>query len=511
MQGQTNEHTWIATQIKSFTKWVNNQLQKKHYPPIKSIVDDFCDGKTLINLVNVIYDEPIEHNKGKLSEFQRRDNIDKAIKFIESKNINLVSIDADHIFNKNIKLTLGMTWALILRSISQYGGDDAGTKNIRGILLKWCRDCTRDYDNVNIKDFTHSWTDGLSFNAIIHHFAPHLVDYHSLSGKNARENLVNAFDVAEKNFNIPKLLDPEDLTESIIPDEKSVITYVSQYYLKLAELEYKSNMEKSEEHLARMTEWLRKNIGGYNKLAHEFSMLLQRKNEAETRLHGALTELLQFDSNNDLHERFLKLSSLYGNLRMASDVLTGREFETMPEYEPGNLMNRIKESSEMLSRTSTKLKDITRSIESNGNILAYVNENRELLSWKYDSQKESDRKTVSERIISKNVNFLSSTVCKLYEEKYKLLKDLEKHKEYEDYRLETAIKLFKTYDSGDTKYIDEVNFNNCCFVLNLDAEKEIVGGVIYYDDYIQFVRESLTKVSVKSGMACEDAMSNDDE
>ncbi|ELQ74587.1 Ca2+-binding actin-bundling protein (actinin), alpha chain (EF-Hand protein superfamily), partial [Trachipleistophora hominis] len=511
MQNQTNDNTWVAPQVKSFTKWVNNQLQKKHYPPIMSIVDDFCDGKTLINLLNVIYDEPIEHNKGKLSEFQRRDNIDKAIKFIESKNIDLVSIDADHIFNKNVKLTLGMTWALILRSISQYGCDDASSKNIRSILLKWCRDCTKEYDNVDIKDFTHSWKDGLSFNAIIHHFAPHLVDYYSLSGKNAKENLTNAFDVAEKNFNIPKLLDPEDLTESVVPDEKSVITYVSQYYLKLAELEYKSNIEKGEEHLAKMDEWLRKNMGGYNKLAHEFSMLLQRKNEAETRLHGALAEILQFDASNNLHEKFLKLSSLYGNLRMAFSVLRGKEFETMPEYEPNNLMNRMKETTDMLSRTRIKLKDIAQSIELNSDTLAYVDKNKELLCKKYNSQKDDGVKAITERIACKKENNLSSTVGKLCEEKLALLKDLDRHKEYENYRLETAIKLFKTYDSSDTKYIDEVNFNNCCFVLNLDTDRDVIDGRIHYDDYVQFVKESLKKLSIKSGMACENVTGSDDE
>ena len=39
-----------------------------------------------------------------------------------------------------------------------------------------------------------------------------------------------AFDVAEKHLNIPKLFNVEDIVDVIRPDERSVMTYVAQYF-----------------------------------------------------------------------------------------------------------------------------------------------------------------------------------------------------------------------------------------------------------------------------------------
>lgn len=88
---------------------------------------------------------------------------------------------------------------------------------------------TAGYHNVNIRNFTTSWRDGLAFNAIIHKHRPDLINFEKLSKNNAINNLNIAFDCAEDKLGLTKLLDAEDVFVDH-PDEKSIITYVVTYY-----------------------------------------------------------------------------------------------------------------------------------------------------------------------------------------------------------------------------------------------------------------------------------------
>lgn len=71
---------------------------------------------------------------------------------------------------------------------------------------------TAGYHNVNVRNFTTSWRDGLAFNALIHKHRPDLINFEKLSKSNPMSNLNNAFNVAEDKLGLTKLLDAEGIS-----------------------------------------------------------------------------------------------------------------------------------------------------------------------------------------------------------------------------------------------------------------------------------------------------------
>jgi Ca2+-binding EF-hand superfamily protein len=148
--------------------------------------------------------------------------------FIKARGVSLTNIGAEDLVDKNEKLVMGMIWTLILRfSIAEITEEGLNAKE--GLLL-WCQRRTHGYKNVNVKDFTFSWGDGLALCALIHRHRPDLIDFDKLNKNNKRENVTLALEIAETQLNIPKLFDVEDLVDITKPDERSVMTYVAQYF-----------------------------------------------------------------------------------------------------------------------------------------------------------------------------------------------------------------------------------------------------------------------------------------
>ncbi|KAI9244436.1 hypothetical protein EDC94DRAFT_530880, partial [Helicostylum pulchrum] len=155
---------------------VNNKLDLKSIPNIVHLNEDLANGVRLIQLLEIIGGEslrPFNQSPGMI--FQKMENVNKALDFIKLRGVALTNIGAEDIVNKNLKLVLGIC-------------------------------------------------------ALIHHHHPELIDFDNLDKSDRHGNTALAFEIAARELNIPKLLDVEDVCDISKPDEKSVMTYVAEYF-----------------------------------------------------------------------------------------------------------------------------------------------------------------------------------------------------------------------------------------------------------------------------------------
>uniref|UniRef100_A0A8C7TA56 Actinin alpha 3a n=1 Tax=Oncorhynchus mykiss TaxID=8022 RepID=A0A8C7TA56_ONCMY len=235
---------------------------------IENIEEDFRNGLKLMLLLEVISGERLpKPDKGKM-RFHKIANVNKALDFICSKGVKLVSIGAEEIVDGNVKMTLGMIWTIILRFAIQ---------------------------DISVEG---DWKDGLALCALIHRHRPDLIDYSKLRKDDPMGNLNTAFEVAEKYLDIPKMLDAEDIVNTPKPDEKAIMTYVSCFYHAFAGAEQAETaakrickvlavnqeneklMEEYEKLASELLEWIRRTIPWLeNRVAEQTMRAMQQKLE----------------------------------------------------------------------------------------------------------------------------------------------------------------------------------------------------------------------------------------
>uniref|UniRef100_A0A8D1RDE4 Actinin alpha 3 (gene/pseudogene) n=1 Tax=Sus scrofa TaxID=9823 RepID=A0A8D1RDE4_PIG len=275
------------------------------------------------------WDRDLLPDKGKM-RFHKIANVNKALDFIASKGVKLVSIGAEEIVDGNLKMTLGMIWTIILRfAIQDISVEETSAKE--GLLL-WCQRKTAPYRNVNVQNFHTSWKDGLALCALIHRHRPDLIDYAKLRKDDPIGNLNTAFEVAEKYLDIPKMLDAEDIVNTPKPDEKAIMTYVSCFYHAFAGAEQAETaanrickvlavnqeneklMEEYEKLASELLEWIRRTVPWLENRVGEPSMsAMQRKLEDfrdYRRLHKPprVQEKCQLEINFNTLQTKLRLS-----------------------------------------------------------------------------------------------------------------------------------------------------------------------------------------------------------
>ncbi|KAM6202620.1 nesprin-2 [Rhynchocyon petersi] len=250
------------TQKKTFTCWINSQLAK-HKPPtaISDLFTDIKKGHVLLDLLEVLSGQQLPRDKGS-NTFQCRINIEHALTFLKNRSIKLINIHVTDIIDGNPSIILGLIWTIILHfhieklaqtlscnynqssleSMSEVDSSPTSSPadkkcskaqarwqmSAKKALLLWAQEQCADYESVSVTDFKSSWRNGMAFLAVIHALRPDLIDFNTVKHRSNRDNLKEAFRIAELELKIPKLLEPEDV-DVTNPDEKSIMTYVAQF------------------------------------------------------------------------------------------------------------------------------------------------------------------------------------------------------------------------------------------------------------------------------------------
>uniref|UniRef100_A0A8C3TBK2 Utrophin n=1 Tax=Chelydra serpentina TaxID=8475 RepID=A0A8C3TBK2_CHESE len=190
------------------------------------------DGRKLLDLLEGLTGNPLPKERGS-TRVHALNNVNRVLQVLHQNSVELVNIGGTDIVDGNHKLTLGLLWSIILhwqvKDVMKDIMSNLQQTNSEKILLSWVRQSTRPYSQVNVLNFTTSWSDGLAFNAVIHRHKPELFSWDKVTKLTPTERLELAFTIAKNHLGIEKLLDPEDVAVQL-PDKKSIIMYLTSLF-----------------------------------------------------------------------------------------------------------------------------------------------------------------------------------------------------------------------------------------------------------------------------------------
>jgi Ca2+-binding EF-hand superfamily protein len=288
-------------------------------------------------LLEILGDESLGRyaSKPKL-RVQKFENVNKSLDFIKWRGIPMTNIGAEDIVDGNRKIILGLIWTLISKfTISDINQEGISAKE--GLLL-WCQRKTACYPEVEVRDFSASWNDGLAFCALLDIHRPDLIDFDSLDKNDHRGNMQLAFDIAANEIGIPDLLDVEDVCDVAKPDERSLMTYMAYWFHAFSQLEKVENAGRRVEKFVSNMQGAWEMQTGYEKRMRELlrQIAQQRTDWQEASFEGtyvdAKDQLAQFSQYKRNQKRKWvaeksDLAALLGNIKTKLSTYRLRQYE----------------------------------------------------------------------------------------------------------------------------------------------------------------------------------------
>lgn len=260
----------------------------------------------------------------------------------------MTNIGAEDIVDGNRKIVLGLIWTLILRfTISDINQEGMSAKE--GLLL-WCQRKTACYDEVEVRDFSASWNDGLAFCALLDIHRPDLIDFDSLDKSDHKGNMQLAFDLAAEEIGIPKLLDVEDVADVAKPDERSLMTYIAYWFHAFSQMEKVENAGRRVEKFVNSMQGVWEMQSTYEKRMAELLKKInaQREDWTQSTFEGTYTDAKAQAAEFSKYKRGLKrdwvaeksdLATLLGNIKTKLGTYRLRPYDA-----PANLsLNKLED------------------------------------------------------------------------------------------------------------------------------------------------------------------------
>jgi hypothetical protein len=164
---------------------------------ITDLTADLRDGTKLVVLLEVLADTSLpRYNTHPRLEVQRVANIAIVLEFLKEQHIQLVNIGPGDIEKGDLKLTLALLWAIILRyQIQRFGGDGGGGAEVidenpvREQLLCFVNQRIAPYKMGPVTNFTTSFCDGRALLALCESFCPGTIDLAAADANSPEANV----------------------------------------------------------------------------------------------------------------------------------------------------------------------------------------------------------------------------------------------------------------------------------------------------------------------------------
>jgi len=311
--------------------------------------------------------------------------------------------------------------------------------------LLWCKSATSEYDGVNIESFKSGFKDGLAFLALVHKFSPNTtgVVFNKYSKDDPETNLRAAFDFAETELHIPKLLDVQEVMDGRV-DERSLVLYTSLFFQAYKAADEANQLGKIVQSTEEMLTLEKK----------KNEQLVSEKRELEARIEELKLIIFQKEEQNlTLDGQKKKLEQEYEelNLKLTANTQEIVELKMAAERKQAEDANQIKELSKKHTVIEEEIETFKNDIENFKVLLDSERKDKE------DHQQLLTQKTEQDTVHRSGLSVLRRNLDQHIEDLHTWQKYLDsKDKHFLDFDREIKSTLINELDSSPT-FVAELN------------------------------------------------------